>query len=88
MSAVTAIYHIVIKWNDYRLTCVSFAGSSQQLSSHTSGSAYWPSTRPIAYVAISLRHAGLQPTRRRVSSSQGLWPCRGLRPQSAPPFIG
>ena len=33
-----------------------------------------------------LRHAGLRPTRRRVNSSQGQRPCRGLRPQSAPTF--
>ena len=32
------------------------------------------------------RHAGLRPTRRGVDSSQGRWPCRGLRPQSAPTF--
>ena len=44
------------------------------------GCRVWPSTRPVAVCGLSLGHTDLRPVRPRANSSQGLWPCAGLRP--------
>ena len=41
---------------------------------------YWPSSRPVFFVRHSLCHDALRPSRHRVNSNQGRWPCADLRP--------